>query len=341
MSEPQKVEISFTSYLKLLLIVLGVYLLWLVKDVVIILFVTFVLFQALDPVVKWLSSRGVPRIASVTLIYVFLIVAIIAVLSLILPPLVTQLQLLALNLPMLISKVRPFYNSLPASVNLQQLLINATDQLGGFTGDIVTIASRFFGGVVSVVTVFVLSFYLLIDEKQIDSLIQLAVPSSLNQAVKDLLAKIGGRVGGWVRGQALVSLIMGVATFIALSIIGVPYALTIAVLAAILEMLPILGPIATGIFTVIITLGAGSWGLTIAALIAFVVLLQLEGHFVVPNIMQKVVGLSPVVIIVALLVGSILAGVPGAVLAVPAAACIDVLVDEWPRLRTAFERGRV
>jgi len=120
----------------------------------------------------------------------------------------------------------------------------------------------------------------------------------------------------------------------------VPYALTIAVLAAILEMLPILGPIITGIFTIIITLGAGSWGLTIAALVAFIVLIQIEGNFIVPNIMKKAIGLSPVVIIVALLVGSILAGVPGAILAVPTAACIDVLMDEWPHLRDAFERGR-
>ena len=209
------------------------------------------------------------------------------------------------------------------------------------TGDVVTVATRLFGGIVSLLTVFVLSFYMLLDEKQIDSLINLVVPSSITGEVRTVLEKIGVRVGGWVRGQVIISAIMGITTFVALSLVGLPYALTIGVAAAVFEVLPIIGPIVTAIVAVVIALGSGSWGMAIGTLVVFTILQQLEGHFVVPKVMQKAVGLSPVVIIVALLIGSVLAGVPGAILAVPAAACIDVLVDEWPHLRLAFERGRV
>ena len=341
MAESQKVEISLSSYLKLLLVVLGVFFLWQIRDVVIILFIVFVLVKALEPIIKWMMSRGIPRVPSLVLIYVLLVGGLIAALSMVIPPLVSQLQLLAANVPLLIAKVRPMYNSIPTSIDLQQFIVTLTNQLGTLTGDVVTVATRLFGGIVSLLTVFVLSFYMLLDEKQIDSLINLVVPSSITGEVRTVLEKIGVRVGGWVRGQVIISAIMGITTFVALSLVGLPYALTIGVAAAVFEVLPIIGPIVTAIVAVVIALGSGSWGMAIGTLVVFTILQQLEGHFIVPKVMQKAVGLSPVVIIVALLIGSVLAGVPGAILAVPAAACIDVFVDEWSHLRLAFERGRV
>ncbi len=341
MAEVQKVEISLTSYFKLLLIVLGTVFLWQIRDIVVILFVAFVLVQALNPIVAWLTKRGWPRVLSVVFIYVTLISALVAVFALVLPPLIDQLRLLAANVPYLILKIRPLYEALPATLNLQQFLTSVTDQLGNVTGNIVTLASQFFGGVVAVVTVFVISFYLLIDENQLDSLIHIAIPSQLTQEVRRVIEKIGRKVGGWVRGQVLINVIMGLSVWIGLSIIGLPYALTLGVLAGILEIIPIIGPIVTEIIALIIALATGSWGLALAGLVVFTLLQQLEGQFIVPNVMKKAVGLSPVVIIVALLVGATVAGLPGAMLAVPSAAVLDVLVDEWANLRKAFDRGRV
>lgn len=338
MAEIQKVEISLTSYLKLLLVVLGVVFVWQIRDIVVILFIAFILVQALNPAVIWLGKRGIPRLISLILIYLSLVGVVVATLSLIMPPLIDQLRLLEANVPYLISKVRPLYDSLPASLNVQQVLTSVTNQLGNFTGDIVTVATRFFGGLFSVLMVFVISFYLLIDEKQLDSLLQLVIPSRLTGEARRVLEKIGYKVGGWVRGQILINIIMGLSTWLVLSIIGMPYALTIGVLAAVFETLPVIGPIVVEVIAIIIALGTGSWGLAIAGLIAFTLLQQLEGHFIVPNVMRQAVGLSPVVIIVSLLVGATVAGLPGAMLAVPSAAVISVLVDEWANLRKAFER---
>jgi len=340
MAEVQKVEISFTSYLKLLLIVLGTFFLWQIRDVVIILFIAFILVQALNPVVAWFTKRGWPRWATIIAIYLVLIGSIVAAFALLVPPLIDQLQLLAANVPYLISKIRPLYQALPASVNVQQFITSITDQLGSVTGNVVSLASQFFGGLIAIVTVFVISFYLLIDDKQLDSLIHIAIPSQLTNDVRRVVEKIGHKVGGWVRGQFTINVIMGLSTWIGLSLIGMPYALTIGVLAGILEIVPILGPIVTEVIAIIIALGTGSWGLALAGFLVFTLLQQLEGHFIVPNVMRQAVGLAPVVIIVSLLVGSAVAGLPGAMLAIPAAATIDVLVDEWGTLRRAFDRTR-
>lgn len=341
MSQLQKVEISVMSYLKLLLVVVGSLVLWQIRAVVVLLFVVFILVQALRPVISWLMRRGIPRVGSLVLVYVALAAAGTAILSLVVPPLVDQLQLLAINVPILIERFRPLYDSLPTSVNLQQFVTTITAQLAGVTGNVFALLSQVFGGVLSLFTVLVLSFYLLADERQLTELIHLVVPNRLTGAVRAVLEKIGARVGGWVRGQALVSFIIGVVTLVVFSVIGVPYALTLAVIAGILEILPIIGPIIAAAIALVIALGSGSWGLALATVVASALIQQLENNFVVPKVMEKAVGLSPAVVIVALLVGGALAGVPGAVLAVPVAAGIDVLVDEWGNLRAAFEGGKL
>ena len=336
----QKVDISFTSWLRLLLVGIGLAVLWQVRDVVSLLFVAFILVQALRPVVKQLTDTGIPRGVSIAITYLVLVGGFVAALSLVVPSLVTQLGLLAANLPLLLAKAKILYATLPASVDLQQFITSITNQLGLLTGNVLTVATQLFGGVISLTTVLVLSFYLLLDERQLDAVIHMAFPSRLTGPVRQLLDKIGMKMGGWVRGQVMLSGIVGLLTLIVLSILQVPYALTLAVLAAILEVLPIIGPLVTAIFGALLALTSGSWGLALATVIAFALIQQAESSFIVPKVMQKAVGLSPVVVIVALLIGGALAGIPGAILAVPIASGIDVLVDEWGSLRDAFEQGK-
>lgn len=335
----QKFDISFTSWLRLLLIVVFAYLAWQLRSVLVLLLVVFIVVQALRPAVRWCTQRGIPRVGAVTLTYLMLIGIAVAGLSLALPPLIDQLQLLAANVPFLISKVTPLAHLLPASVSVQQFLGGLTNELARLTGDVLSVVSSLFGGVVSLLTVLVLSFYLLLDDAQLDSLIHIFVPTRAITPVRALLEKIGERMGGWVRGQVVVSGLMFLTTLLVFAILNPPYALTIATLAGLLEVLPIVGPVITGAIAILIALGTGSWGLALASLVAFTVIQQVEGNFLVPNVMKRAVGLSPAVVIVALLVGGAIAGIPGAVLAVPVAAGIDVLVDEWPKIRDALEQS--
>ncbi len=335
----QKLDISFLSWLRLLLIVIFAYLAWQLRSVLVLLLVVFIVVQALRPLIRWFAKRGVPRVGAVTLTYLILVGLLVGGLSLVIPPLVEQLQLLAANVPFLISKVAPLAHAIPASVSLQQFLGSLTNELARLTGDVLSVLTGIFGGVVSLLTVLVLSFYLLLDDDQLDSLIHLFVPSRATSVVRNILELIGARMGGWVRGQVVVSGLMFVTTLLVFLVLNPPYALTIATLAGLLEVLPIIGPVITGAIAILIALGTGSWGLAIASLVAFVVLQQVEGHFFVPNVMRQAVGLSPAVVIVALLVGGAIAGIPGAVLAIPVAAGINVLVDEWPTIRDALDQS--
>jgi predicted PurR-regulated permease PerM len=177
---------------------------------------------------------------------------------------------------------------------------------------------------------------MLLDPKVPENFAMSLIPSERRDGVKSMLIKISEKLSLWFRGQLLLSVIMGTFYLIALLIIGVPYALTIAIIAMLLEFIPIIGPIVSGTIAALIALTVSP----LAAVIVIAVYLLgqwLENSIITPTIMKKVTGLSPIIVIVAILIGDRLLGPAGAILAVPISATISVAISEWPTIRKTLK----
>lgn len=332
MSNLQKVEISTLSILKFFGVILGLFFLWTIRDIFTLLLVVLIVVAALNPLVKWMMNQQIPRTVAVTVIYLVLFAVITLAFTLILSPLVKEISNLVDRFPEIVSSISPAFAELVNTGSIANVLRDYASELANITQGVFAAITQIFGGAITGITVAALSFYILVDMKTSrDALVVMTPKDYVEPAIK-ILNKIGDKIGAWVRGQVVLSFVIGVTSYIALLIINVPFALTLAVVAAILEIIPVVGPIIAGVIALVFAYGAGSWQMALAVAIFYVILQQIENAILVPKIMQKAVGLSPVIIIIALAVGGKLAGVSGAILAVPIATAVSVLVQDIPKL---------
>lgn len=321
-------DISWQAIGRVMLAVLGLALVWQIRDVLALFFVIAVLVAAIAPVVdRW--SEKIPRLFAVLLIYLIIAVILSAAGLLIVPPLVHEVGQLSLRFPDYFGRVGSFFGG------LGDVLGFSTQGLETFSQGLVNITSTLYSTTVGVIgtiigffTIAVVTFYLLLEKRGLRNLIASYLPTKQRARFTSLLHEIGIKMGGWLRGQLLLALIVGVIDFIGMLIIGVPFALTLGVWAAFTEIIPYLGPVLGAIPAVIIAfVDTPIKGLL--TLILFIVVQQIEANILAPKVMGKAVGLSPVVIIFAILIGAKLGGIAGVILAVPAAAAISVLVKEY------------
>ncbi len=335
MPEKLKVEISTWTIAKIILIAIGFYLLFLVKDIVALFFVVLILVATFSPVVKtWQKYIG--RILSIITLFLILIGILFAVVYIIIPPLINQTSQLAQSIPDYFRNSN--INSLRQHVpTIQKTLDNLSSNLGALTTNLFSLTAGIIRSVFTILMVFVLTFYLLIDEsnakKYISSLFK---PSQKEQAIM-VIDKISLKVGSWFRGQMLLGLIIFTLDFIGLTIIGVPYALILAIISGLLELVPTIGPIISGAIAALVALTVSPWLMLLVIGMYFIVQI-LENILIVPKIMQKAIGISPVIILLALLIGAKLLGIVGAVLSIPLAASISVIILEWPTITKIFSK---
>lgn len=337
--EKRKIEISTLTILKIIAILIGLWLLWKIFDVILILFVVIIITATLSPTVDWLSEKKVPRILAVILIYILALATLGGVAYLIIPPFIEQIKELALNLPQILAKISPSlslikeqYIEQPSFVAILQKTLEAlSDQLTQFSINIFSTAQGFFSGLIVTLAIFVLTFYLLLEKDSLKNLLESILPKEKKENTFAVLRQVRVKWGAWVRGRLLLSVIVGFIVYVGLAILQIPFALTLAILTGLLDFIPYIGPIIAGVLAVIIAFFISPW-LGLAVLILYIVVQLFEFIVLVPKIMQKVVGLSPVTIIIALLIGAKLAGILGIILAIPAAAGIAVLFSEWKKI---------
>lgn len=337
MKQKFELDVSVWTVVKIFAVLLMFYILYLIKDVIAIFFVILFLVAIFSPIVgSWAKKIG--RIPAVIAIILIIVAFVAFAIYLIFPPLVIQTLQLSETLPIYIEKYSYLKVYQPQiEKGLESLTGSLTSTAGDVGQGIITLTSGVFGGIVTFITAFVLFIYLLLDDRALKTFVISLFPTNHRISMTEVLRKISNKLGYWFRGQIIVSASIGVIYLIALSIIGVPYTLTLATIAALLDFIPIIGPIIAGTI-------AGLTALTdspIKALITVAVFIgvqQLENSIIVPKVMQKAVGLSPVIIIMALLVGAKLFGIAGAILAVPVSASISVIIQEWPIISKTMEK---
>lgn len=319
------------TFLKLLLIVLAVAFVYQIRDVLIVIFVALVLAAAIDPWITALERRGVPRGVGIAIIFISLIAFISLVLIALVPLLADQLTQFVNAFPDLYAKGFSLIQGVKDQTildGLQKGVESLNSAVGQLTQGFFSGVVGFFGGVFTFISIFVLTFYLTMEEQGMKRLAVDLAPAKYRPYLSKLFHRIEERLGHWLRGQLFLGLIIATVTYIGLSILGVKYALVLALIAGITELLPAIGPFIGAIPAIIVALSQQPI-LAVWVTGMYLVIQQLENHLIVPKVMSKAAGLNPVIVIISLLVGAKLAGMIGIILAVPTVIIISTFLEDF------------
>ena len=313
--------------------------LWFIHEIVALVLLAAVAAAALAPAAYWINQfrfgpKGwrIPTVFGVLLVYIGLIVILIIISSLVFPPVIDNLQGLILAAPRyfadaeaIVEQLRGQYPWIPEIQIDQSLIIQVTNQIRAY---LPTAFSIFFGVLNTIFDAFfvlILALYITLEAPHIRDFVLRLVPRSQRQHVLEVTNEIAWRTGRWAGGQLVLATVVALAWVVGLLIIGIPFPFALAFVAFVGELVPMVGPIITGVIAagVALTTSPLQFGLTIALAI---LVQQLENNLLVPRIVGTAVGISPLTVILALLIGGSLMGFIGAILAVPVAAALQVLV---------------
>jgi len=219
--------------------------------------------------------------------------------------------------------------NLPESLSgtLIQIFVSLESSLEKFAAGFFNASAAIFGGVLSLVLIAVISFYLSVQERGIEKFLQIVTPASYEKYILDLWLRSQQKIGRWLQGQVLLGLLVGVLVFLGLTILGVKYALMLALLAAIFELIPIFGPIIAAAPAVAIAfLQNPSLALMVVTL--YVIIQQFESHLIYPVVVRKIVGVPSILVIISMIVGGTLGGLWGIVLAIPITAVMTEFLND-------------
>ena len=312
--------------------------LFLIRDVLLLVDVSALLAMGFSTVVGLIErqrlfpvgTRRLPRWLAILVVYLGILGVLAGIAALILPPLVRQTREFATALPGLIDQVQQALVArgiLRQPITWQQALQEAPGKGTDAVGTLLGALWGFLGGIVGVVTILILTFYLLVEADALITTFVRLFPRERRARVAAVSRDIAKKVSAWLAGQFLLAGVIGVTSAIGLVLMGVPYFYVLAVIAAVGELLPIVGPVLAAIPAIAVAWSV-SWKLALAIGLFYLVQQQLEANLLVPKVMERQLGVSPLTVIVALLVGIALFGIVGALLAVPTAAIVQVLVQE-------------
>ena len=338
MPDHTHVEISTSTILRFILVILFFVFLYILKDVLIIFLFALIIASAISPFANWLDEKRFPRLLGVLLLYLVVLALVIAILSLIIPYISQDISQLVSTMPQLVAKVStslekvqqgsPQYLDFLSEV--QNILQGFSDYLQQSSQSILGLVISVFGGVMSAIAILIISFYLSVTKNGIENFLGSIVPEKYESYAMDLWKRAELKVGLWLQGQLLLGLIMGLIVYVGLSFMDIKFALILGFLAAILEIVPMVGPVLAAIPAIFLAF-LQSPALGLWMIVFYIIIQQLENHILVPIVMGRTVGLNPVVVIVALLIGQQLAGIPGMILSVPVATIIVEMMDDFAK----------
>lgn len=313
-----------------------VWTMYLVRGALLLIYMSALVAIGLTPLVTLIERRGLPgsrrlpRWGAILIIYLCFLAILVGVGVLVIPPLVAQARELWSALPQMLQQAQQWLldrGLLSRELSLREAVEQAPGTGSDAVGTVVAAVWGFFGGVFGLITILILAFYLMVDaEKFVRAFVRL-FPRTERPRVEDACRRISNKVSAWLGGQLLLAGIIGGTAALGLFLIGVPYFYVLALIAGIGEMIPIVGPLLAAVpaiavaFTVSPTLALG-------VALFFFIQQQFENHVLVPKVMERQVGVSAAGVIVALLVGGMLLGVVGAILAVPTVAILQVIFEE-------------
>lgn len=314
------------------------WLLWNVRGALITAYVSALFAMGISPLVRIIErqrlvniGQRVPRWFAILIIYAAIISLLIGVGMAVIPPLIDQAEQLWRNLPKLFLQAQEYLlraGILRERITLSQVMQQApAAEAGNLAGIVFGYVRNVVGGLFGFVTILLLTFYMLVESRALFSFFVRLFPVKQRSRVAYISDTVTQKVSAWLGGQLLLSAVIGVTSAIGLWAMGVPYFYVLALLSAIGEMIPMVGPILAAIPAILVA-ATVSPGLALGVTIFFILQQQFENTILVPKVLGRQVGLNAVTVILALMIGSQLMGVVGAILSVPTAAILQVLFEE-------------
>jgi predicted PurR-regulated permease PerM len=318
-----KIEISHKTIIFTILFLISLWLIYEIKAVILLFFIAFILMTALNPMVNKLQKFKLPRTLAIFLTFVLVIFIFSLVIAGIVPALIEQTGVLATSLIDQLGKTNWISNFDENTITSQIQTISSS------LLNVVKIVIGAFSNIIALFSLLVLTFYLLVERPRFEKYLRVLFQNGKKERkYMALIEAIEKRLGGWVRGEIMLMLIVGTLTYIGLSLLHIPFALPLALLAGLLELIPNLGPTIAAVPAVIIGLTI-SFPMGIGVLILSIAVQQLENNIIVPLVMKKSIGLNPLVTLMCLMVGITIGGVGGAILAVPIFITIQTAVSQF------------
>ncbi|GDX61958.1 AI-2E family transporter [Candidatus Levyibacteriota bacterium] len=296
--------------------IIFVFLLWFIytiQELLISIFIAYIIASALNSFIDFLEINGIPRWLGVLLSFISITAGIAIIIIPLIPFLLSQMQSLLTVLPQYIEQLIKITNS---NIDTNQVKGFIFDQINTWSQNIFGVTKAVFGGFFNLLLILFISFNLLIDRNKIGKYAITLFPENLKDKIIKSFILGERQLGAWLRGQITLCIFMGLITWIALSMLHFEFALPLALLVSLFEAIPTIGPIISSIPAIIIAMTI-SPQMTAIIIIIYVGMNMLENNILVPKIMEKAVGIHPVIIVLSIAIGAKLLGILGALLAVP------------------------
>jgi len=323
----QTLDISWSTILKVSFAIFCFYIIYLIKDILVLTFFAFVISVLFNPVIDFLRNRGLPRVLAAVFVYVGILGIVSLLFYSLFPIIFLEIKQLSQFFPQYFEKLAPPLREL--GLEAFESMESFFEVLGSFlqkaSADIFSAVSAIFGGIGSAFFVISIAFFISLEEKGIERFLSLFTPSDHQDKVFEVWVKCQRKVSGWFGSRILSGVFVAILSFITFKLFNVQYAFILSFLAGVLEIIPILGPILTGLVAFILV-SLDSLLKAFFVLGAFILIQQIEGNILTPILGKKFVGISPALVLISLAIGGRLLGILGAVLSIPIAG---ILFEFW------------
>ena len=344
-----RVSITPGGVFNALLVIAGAYVFWLLRDLALLVLTAIVIASAIEPGIAFFSRHGIPRFFGTLLIYAGIFGSVFLIIYLLFPPIIADATaFLSSALPQYAGafSISSHFSSVAEAARFlggPQGIPSFVQTLLSFQSVFVATSSgllqTFFGGLFSFALVTVLSFYFALQDTGVDDFLRMVMPVAHEEYSVDLWKRSQKKIGLWMQGQILLSVIVGILVYLGLLLIGIPYALLLAVFTAVAELIPVFGSLIAGTVAVVVAYSSGGvpLGLIVAGL--FIVVNQFESNLIYPLIVKKIVGVPPLLVVVSLIAGYTLAGFLGVLLSVPVAAVLLEFITDFDKRKRRVARA--
>ncbi|MDQ5962508.1 MAG: hypothetical protein QG653_315 [Patescibacteria group bacterium] len=339
MNATNYISIKSSTVVKVIAVCALAWGLYFIRDFVLVLLVAIVLASSVEPPVRFFSKFGIPRVVSVASIFLFIIALVVAIAFIFVPPLADDLARFVKTLPKILESIRVFgydlgfkdmaatLSELSRDISKGQILTVLKESVFGSSGFFAT-TSIVVGRIFNLVIMFVLAFYIALEENGVHKVLRLFTPKDKQAYVEDLWNRAQRKISLWMQGQLLLSLLVALLVYVPLLVLNMPYAALLAVLAFVGELIPMVGLTLATIPALFIAWSHGGVPLLGVVALVYFIVSQLENHVLYPKVMNKMVGVPSVIVLIALIIGAKFAGIWGIILSVPLASIVMEFVSD-------------
>lgn len=344
-SNYQKIDISFSSFLKFFMVVGLLWAAWILKDLLIAILVSILIATPTSGLADKLHKYYIPRGLTAFVVLALFVSILVGVIVLFVPLLSGELANFSATLPQFQLEIRNFVNGFTRANDIQSIVGRvSTSDVASMSQNIISYATSALGATASAATsfivqlliIFVLTFYFAVQERGVERFLRVVSMKQYEDYIVSLWERSQKKIQAWVNGQVLLAVIIGLTTYVGLTILGMKHALLFALLAAVCEIIPVVGMTIATVPALIVAYLTGGMSMLIKAGIFYFVLTQTENHILSPMVVNKVVGIPAIIVIISLLVGGMLAGFWGVLLAVPVAAIVMEFVEDVEKRKASI-----